>query len=451
MTTAHDTSDDPMALSVQAEEAVLGACILATPAYDPIADAARIIAEGEWYRPANELVWSAIARLHGASRPTGLPMVAAELRRTGDLDRAGGVVRLSQLAGAACGAMEVEHYAGLVHGYAQLRRLQTTLGRGVQMAQQAAPMDTADVIRAVQGELDVLTSGDGDDDPHFSRLGDDLDDHLMSLETVVEAAAVTGLKDVDHVLKMLPGNLIVVAGRPGMGKSALVLGVALANADTGRPTLVHSMEMGRSEVVNRILAARSRVSLRNLLNGGPDVGGNDWDRIARVTPDLKKLPLWLDYAGHVSPSRVRHRIKALTRETGRAPLVIIDYLQLMHTDQRSGRQTPYERVSEISRELKLIAEDSGAVIIACAQLNRGSEQRADKRPQTSDLRDSGQIEQDASAVILLHREDYYEPASAHAGEVELIFGKNRNGQVCEVTVAHQLHYARVRDMAASDN
>jgi replicative DNA helicase len=130
--------------------------------------------------------------------------------------------------------------------------------------------------------------------------------------------------------------------------------------------------------------------------------------------------------------------------------VIIDYLQLMDTDQRGGRQSPYERVSEVSRELKMIAEETGAVIICCAQLNRGSEHRQDKLPTVSDLRDSGQIEQDASAVILLHREDAYEPASSRAGEVDLIVGKNRNGATRTVTVAHQLHYGRIRDMAATD-
>jgi replicative DNA helicase len=158
----------------------------------------------------------------------------------------------------------------------------------------------------------------------------------------------------------------------------------------------------------------------------------------------------MDYAARVSPSRVRNRIQALTRQTGRAPLVIIDYLQLMETDQRNTRQSPYERVSEVSRELKIVAEETGAVIVCCAQLNRGSEHREGKRPQVADLRDSGQIEQDASAIILLHRPDAYEPDSPHAGEVDLIVGKNRNGPTCTVTVAHQLHFGRIRDMASAD-
>jgi replicative DNA helicase len=441
--------DQPLA-DVDGEASVLGACLLATSAYDPVADAARVIKAGDWYRPAHETVWTAISRLHGQSQPTGLPMVVAELTAMGELERIGGRVALSQMVQAACSSVEVEHYAALVHGYAEVRALQGALGRGLQMARQTAPDAVADTVRTVQAELDYLVAGGQDADRHFGRLGDDLHEHMKALEMPTEAAAITGLTDLDQALTMLPGNVIVVAGRPAMGKSALTLGIAIANAGSGRPTLVHSMEMGKAEVTNRILAARSRVSLRRLLEGGPAVQDDDWARMQRHLPDLKALPVWMDYSARVSPSRVRHRIQTIARETGRPPLVIVDYLQLMETDHRNSRQSPYERVSEISRELKIVAEETGAVMICCAQLNRGSEHREGKRPLVSDLRDSGQIEQDASGIVLLHREDAYEPASARAGEVDLIIGKNRNGPTCTVTVAHQLHYGRIRDMAALD-
>lgn len=152
----------------------------------------------------------------------------------------------------------------------------------------------------------------------------------------------------------------------------------------------------------------------------------------------------------VTPGLVRTRINSLIRQTGKAPLVIIDYVQLMHTDQRNPRQSNYDRVSEVSRELKLLAEDTGAVILCCAQLNRGSEHREGKVPQTSDLRDSGQLEQDASGIILLHRDDAYTPESPRAGESDLILSKNRNGPTCTITVAHQFHYSRLRDMSQQD-
>ncbi|MEV5177133.1 DnaB-like helicase C-terminal domain-containing protein [Streptomyces flaveolus] len=442
-------SETGMAMeSPEAEACVLGACLLATPAYDVVADAGRVLGDGSALSPANEAVWRAITALHGRNQPTGLPMVEAELRRTGDLDRAGGIVRLSQLASAACGSGEVEHYADLVVGYAALRRYRASLVRAEQTARQIAPADVPDAIRAHQAELDYLSLGESEADAHYGRLGDDLHEHVKSLEESVEASAVTGLRDLDEVVKLRPGNVVVIAGRPAMGKSAVTLGIALANAASGRPTLVHSLEMGKAEVNNRVLASRAQIGLHRLMDGGPAIQDSDWTRMLKVLPDLKTLPLWMDYSARITPSRVRNRIKALIRETGRAPLVIIDYLQLMDTDQRGGRQTAYERVSEVSRELKIIAEDTGAVIICCAQLNRGSEHREGKRPMVSDLRDSGQIEQDASVIILLHREDAYDPYSAHAGEVELIVGKNRNGPTCTVTVAHQLHFGRIRDMGS---
>lgn len=155
----------------------------------------------------------------------------------------------------------------------------------------------------------------------------------------------------------------------------------------------------------------------------------------------------MDYTPRVTPGLVRTRIKSLIRQTGQAPLVVIDYIQLMYTDQRNSRQTTYDRVSEVSREIKIIAEETGAVIICCAQLNRGSEHREGKIPQTSDLRDSGQLEQDASAIVLLHREDAYTPESPRAGESDMILGKNRNGPTTTITVAHQFHYSRLRDMS----
>jgi replicative DNA helicase len=238
---------------------------------------------------------------------------------------------------------------------------------------------------------------------------------------------VTGFTDLDALMKLMPGQMIVVAARPAMGKSAFALGVATANARAGAPTLVHSLEMGRAEVTNRILSARARVAFHHIRDGVDGLTQEDWDRLDQHTPELRGLPLWMDYSARLSPARIRSRIKSVVRETGRAPLVVVDYLQLMQTDQRNARQSPYERVTEISRELKILASDTGAVLIALAQLNRGPEQRQDKRPAVSDLRDSGALEQDADAIILLHREDYYEPESERSGETDLIVAKHRHG------------------------
>ncbi|GGT44952.1 replicative DNA helicase [Streptomyces chromofuscus] len=438
------------AVSVDAERRALGACLMATPSYDPVADVARAVRAGDWHEPAHELVWSAVQRLHGPGRPTGVPAVEAELRRTGDLERAGGVVGLSRIASEACSPVEAGHYADLVHGYAQVRRFQAALVRGMQGARLGDPLSLPDTIAAHQAELEPLVADDQDGDDTFGRFGDHLDAHLDSLAVSVPPAAVTGFTDLDQLVKLMPGQMILVAARPAMGKSAFALGVATANARTAVPTLVHSLEMGRAEVSNRILSARARVAFHHIRDGVDSLTQDDWDRLERHAPELRELPLWMDYSARVSPARIRSRIKTIIRETGRAPLVVVDYLQLMQTDQRTPRQSTYDRVTEISRELKILASDTGAVIIALAQLNRGPEQRQDKKPAVSDLRDSGALEQDADAIILLHREDYYEPESERAGETDLIVAKHRNGPTATVTVAHQFHYSRLRDMSSME-
>ncbi|MFH9821385.1 replicative DNA helicase [Streptomyces sp. NPDC017230] len=447
MTTQTQDRSPEQAVSVEAECRALGACLMATPAYDPVADVARVVREGDWHEPAHELVWSAVQRLHGTGRPTGVPAVEAQLRSTGDLERVGGVVGLSRLASEACSPAEAGHYADLVHGYAQVRRYQQALVRGMQGARQADPLTVPETIAAHQAELEPLVADDQAGDDTFGRFGDHLDAHLDSLAVSLPPAAVTGFSDLDCLMKLMPGQMIVVAARPAMGKSAFALGVAAANAGTGAPTLVHSLEMGRAEVSNRILSARARVAFHHIRDGVDGLTQEDWDRLDRFAPELKDLPLWMDYSARVSPARIRSRIKTVIRETGQAPLVVVDYLQLMQTDQRNARQSPYERVTEISRELKILASETGAVLIALAQLNRGPEQRQDKRPAISDLRDSGALEQDADAIILLHREDYYEPECARAGETDLIVAKHRNGPTANVTVGHQFHYSRLRDMS----
>ncbi|MEU0060407.1 DnaB-like helicase C-terminal domain-containing protein, partial [Streptomyces sp. NPDC006334] len=307
--TTQTLEQDP-AVSMDSERRALGACLMATPAYDPVADIANVVREGDWYEPAHELVWSAVVRLHGVGRPTGVPAVEAELRRTGDLERAGGVLGLSRIAGDACSAAEAAHYADLVHGYAQVRRYQSALVRGIQGARQADPLSVPETIAAHQAELENLAADDQSDDD-FGRFGDHLDAHLDSLAVSLPPAAVTGFTDLDALMKLMPGQMVVVAARPAMGKSAFALGVATANARAGAPTLVHSLEMGRPEVSNRILSARARVAFHHLRDGADGLTQDDWDRLDRYAPELRDLPLWMDYSARVSPARIRSRIKTI--------------------------------------------------------------------------------------------------------------------------------------------
>lgn len=439
---------DGVPANLAAEETLLGALLMQTPAYDAVADAVQYLEDGDLYQPAHETIWQTVLDLYGHGHPTTVPAITAHLRTSGNLARVGGDAYLHALARQACPAANVAFYAQAIHGQAVLRRFKETLVRGMQMLRTTDPDSTGDTLTSHIAEVEQLLADDAHQEGDFVRWGETLDAHLDALaQPPAPPMAITGFTDLDALMRLEPGQLLVAAGRPAMGKSAFALGCAVANARKGNPTLVASMEMGPTEISNRILAARSRILFEHLKGGRDEITEGDWDSIDRHTSELRGLPLWMDYNARTSPARLRSRIKTLTRESGRAPLVVVDYLQLMQTDQRNPRQSPYEKATEISRELKLLAMETGTVIIALAQLNRGPEQRNDKKPLMSDLRDSGALEQDADAVILLHRDDYYQRESPRAGETDLIVAKHRNGATTSITVAHQFHYSRLRDMA----
>lgn len=434
------------------ETTILGAALMAPPnphGIDPIAAIQNLLTDDDWAVPTHLTVWRAISDLYGAGKPTSPPAVAARLSTLGELQRIGGQGTLMALVSQACPAVNVPYYAGLIQGQGRLRRYRQSLVRALTAANTADPEHPTDTIQAHLADVEALTANTTDDNGVFVRFGERLDAHLDKLSSPSPPpAAVTGFTDLDNLMRLEGGQMIVVAARPAMGKSAFALGVAVASAAAGTPTIFASIEMGEKEVTDRILAARARVDFSHLRGGQDTLTADDWHRLHKHTPDLRQLPLYMDYSARVSPSRLRSRVKTVERTEGRPPLVIVDYLQLMQTDRRDGRQTPYERATELSRELKIIGSDTEAVVIALAQLNRGPEQRPDKKPMASDLRDSGALEQDADAIILLHREDYYEPECERAGETDLIVAKHRNGPTKILPVAHQFHYSRLQDMGA---
>lgn len=434
-----------------AERPVLGAMLTATPSFDTVGEVSKILSEEHWHLPAHATIYSAIVRLHGHDRPTNPITVAQELERTGDLGRCGGAKYLHQLVMEALPSAAAPYYAEGVKGYARLEQLDQLGIRARQRANQAAPETADEAIAAHVSEAEQLLGSTFDGDDDFGRFGDDLEEHLDWLEADrVKPFAVTGFADLDELMTLEPGQLVLAAARPAMGKSAFALGVAVATALTGRPVVFHSLEMGKREVTNRILAAKARVGFHHLKRGKELMVDDDWTALAKHLPELRDLPLWMDYTARCSPSRIRSRAKTVARETGQSPFIVLDYAQLLEQD-RNGKQfeSRYAAMTDISRELKLIPRELECVLLALAQLNRGPEQRADKRPMASDLRDTGALEQDADAIILLHRDDYYEKSCSRAGETDLIVAKHRNGPTCDITVAHQFHYSRLVDMAQS--
>jgi replicative DNA helicase len=255
----------------------------------------------------------------------------------------------------------------------------------------------------------------------------------------------TGFADLDRLTNGLhPGQMIVIAARPAVGKSTVALDVCRsASLHNNLASVIFSLEMSRTEITMRMLSAEARVPLQKMRKGMMDE--DDWTRLARTMGDVNNAPLFIDDSPNMTLMEIRAKCRRL-KQRHQLKLVVIDYLQLMTSGKRvESRQ---QEVSEFSRALKLLAKELEVPVIAVSQLNRGPEQRTDKKPMISDLRESGSIEQDADMVILLHREDMYEKESPRAGEADFIVAKHRNGPTDTITVAFQGHYSRFVDMAS---
>ena len=294
----------------------------------------------------------------------------------------------------------------------------------------------------------ALDAGDTEAD---TLVGADMEDYLDRLEHLQRdgrsLGVPTGFIDLDALLGGLqPGQVIIVAGRPAMGKSTLALDFLRACAiENGLPAVLFSLEMGRDEIRHRLFSAQGRIPLHHLRHQG-GMTDDDWARFAKLMPRITEAPLHIDTDTNKTVARIQARCRTLQQTTG-LRLIVIDYLQLMTsgTSRRDGNRQ--QEVSEMTRALKVLAMELGVPVVVLSQLNRGPEQRADKKPTMADLRESGAIEQDADIVILLHREDAYDKESPRAGEADLIVDKNRNGPTAVISVAAQLYLSRFVDMA----
>ena len=426
-----------------AEQSVLGGMLLSK---DAIADVVEVLRTGDFYRPAHGLVYEVIGDLYGRGEPADVISVAAELSRRDLLERVGGPAYMHTLISSVPTAANAGYYARIVAEKAVLRRLAEAGTRIVQLAYGAAP-DVSDVVDRAQAAVYEVTERRTNED--YLPLGELLNPALEEIESIQGhdgslTGVPTGFVDLDELTNGLHGGqLWIVAARPAVGKSTLGLDFArAASIKNGMASVIFSLEMSRMEITMRLLSAEARVSLQNIRTG--QLTDDDWGRLARRIGEVAEAPLFIDDSPHLTMMEVRAKARRL-KQRNELRLVILDYLQLMSSPKKvENRQ---QEVSEISRSLKLLAKELDVPVVAISQLNRASEQRADKRPQVSDLRESGSLEQDADAVILLYREDTVEKESARAGEADLIIAKHRNGPTGTVTVAFQGHYSRFVDMA----
>ncbi|KRE42932.1 MULTISPECIES: replicative DNA helicase [Knoellia] len=424
-----------------AEQSVLGSMLLNK---DAIADCLEVTKSTDFYRPAHELIYDAVLDLYGRGEPADAITVADELGKRGDLTRVGGQAYLHQLIQSVPTAANAGYYAEIVHERAVLRRLVEAGTRIVQMGYGQGEGDVDEIVNRAQAEVYSVAEKRGGEDYH--QLGELLNATMEEIEAAAGrtddlTGVPTGFLELDTLTNGLhPGQMIVIAARPAVGKSTLGIDIARAAAiKHNMATAVFSLEMSRTEITMRILSAEATIQLQDLRKGLK--GQEQWNKLARVMGKISDAPLFIDDSPNMSLMEIRSKCRRLKQQHN-LRMVIIDYLQLMSSGKKvESRQ---QEVAEFSRALKLLAKELEVPVIAISQLNRGPEQRTDKRPQMSDLRESGSIEQDADMVILLHR-DRSDPE--RDGEADVIVAKHRNGPTADIVLAFQGHYSRFSNMA----
>jgi replicative DNA helicase len=425
-----------------AEQSALGGMMLSK---DAVADVIETVRGIDFYVPKHEVVFNAILSLYSHGEPTDVIAVTDELTKTGELQRAGGVEYLHTLTSLVPTAANAGYYASIVAERALLRRLVEAGTRIVQMGY-AGEGEVTELVNNAQAEIYSVTGSTESEDyvPLTEAVTAAIDEIEAAKHTDGKFTGVpTGFADLDELTNGFhPGQMIIVAARPAMGKSTLALDFArAASIGNNLPSILFSLEMGKSEIAMRLLSAESSVPLQMMRKGTVD--SRDWTTIAATRGRINDAPLFIDDSPNMTLVEIRAKCRRLKQRVG-LKMVVIDYLQLMTSGKRvESRQ---QEVSEFSRALKLLAKELQVPVVALSQLNRGPEQRADKMPALSDLRESGSIEQDADMVILLHRESAYERDSPRAGEADLIVAKHRNGPTRTITVAFHGHFSRFADM-----
>ncbi|QIK84717.1 replicative DNA helicase [Sanguibacter sp. HDW7] len=430
---------------IAAEQSVLGGMLISK---DAIADVVEELKGNDFYRPAHELIYDAIMDLYGRGEPADAITVLAELTKRGEVGRIGGAPYIHELIAMVPTAANAGYYARIVRERAILRRLVEAGTRIVQLGYAADGGDVDEIVNNAQAEVYAVTETRATED--YVILGEVLGSTVDEIEAAGSrgegmVGVPTGFADLDKLTNGLhPGQMIVIAARPAIGKSTLAIDFVRAAAiKNNQAAVVFSLEMSKTEITMRLLSAEARVHLQKLRNGS--MSDDDWQKLAGTMGRISEAPLFIDDSPNMSLMEIRAKCRRL-KQRHDLKLVVIDYLQLMTSGKRvESRQ---QEVSEFSRALKLLAKELEVPVIALSQLNRGPEQRTDKKPAMSDLRESGSIEQDADMVILLHREDAYEKESPRAGEADLIVAKHRNGPTDTITVAFQGHYSRFVDMQA---
>lgn len=428
-----------------AEHSLLGSMLI-NPTLIP--DLATIVRAEDFYFPANQLVYQAITTLADEGKDVDAILVASRLGRDDNLTRIGGAAHLHTLVSSVPTTANATHYADIVAEQATLRRLIDAGNRVAQLGYSGEDGADTDVL-VDMAEQAVGQVARGRDAQDYASLAETLPPAVEELAAISENGGLaqgipTGFTDLDKLTNGLHGGqMVIVAARPGVGKSTIGLDIMRsASIRHDKTSAIFSLEMSQSEITLRLLSAETGIKLSDMRAGSMTPA--QWDKLTQHIDKISTAPLYIDDSASLTMMDIRSKARRLKSEHDLG-LVVVDYLQLMS----SGKQVEsrQQEVSEFSRQLKLMAKELDVPVIAISQLNRGPENRPDKKPQLSDLRESGSLEQDADIVILLNRPDSQDKDDERAGEADIIIAKHRGGPIDTIPVAHQLHYSRFVNMA----
>ncbi len=429
--------------NIDAEQSVLGALMLDNSA---IAKVARFLRPEDFYLASHQVIYETILELEENGQAADLVTVTERLRRKGELEKVGGTTYVATLTGVSPTAANAEYYARIVEEKALLRNL-------IHLATRIAGMGyegSEDAERLMEeAEKMLLELGSRRTSAVFTEIKDILLDTFKHLEFLYKhkgkiTGVPTGFTDLDQLCHGLqPGDLIIVAGRPSMGKTSFGLGIGYhAARQTQKPVVIFSLEMSKEQLVQRMLCAEAMVDQHRLRKGF--ISEEDWAELAKKAREMAKLPIYIDDSGVLTFRQIRSKARRMQMEKGLG-LVIIDYLQLMQGNRRAENRQ--QEIAEISRSLKGLAKELNVPVLALAQLSRSVEQRQDKRPIMSDLRESGSLEQDADVVMFIYRDEYYNKQSEKLGIAEIIVAKQRNGPTGTVELAFLKEYTKFMNLA----
>ncbi|QJR11683.1 Replicative DNA helicase [Usitatibacter rugosus] len=434
--------------SVEAEQAVLGGLLLSNQAWDRIGD---VITESDFYRHDHRLIWRTVTRLVEDNKPADVLTVSEAFKVSGELQEIGGLAYLHQLATGTPSAANIRRYAEIVRERSIMRKLAEV---GTTIADNAYTPSGREAKQLLdEAEQKILEIGEkgGRSSESFQKMSLVLSEVMNRLDELHRnPAAVTGVAtgftDLDEMTTGLQaGDLVIVAGRPAMGKTSFALNVAENVAlDLKLPVLVFSMEMGGTQLGLRLLGSVSKVDAQKLRTGRLDT--QDWDKLGVALGKLNEAPILIDESAALNPLELRSRARRKWREYGGLGLIVVDYIQLMVAAE-GGVENRATELSEISRGLKSMAKELKCPVIALSQLNRSLEQRPNKRPVMSDLRESGAIEQDADLIIFIYRDEVYDENSPDKGMAEIIVGKQRNGPIGTVKLTFLGKHTRFENYA----